>query len=86
MASRGARKETLPLRWLSRSSTLTTHYQERGVTCCVFRTHSPSSGPNLAKNTSVGIDAFWRRIVDEPDAFPLEFWELFLHLIKPHAP
>ena len=56
------------------------------MTCCVFRTHSPSSGPNLAKNTSVGIDAFWRRIVDEPDAFPLEFWELFLHLIKPHAP
>ena len=25
-----------------------------------------------------GIEAFWRRMVDEPDAFPPEFWELFL--------
>ena len=24
------------------------------------------------------IEAFWRRMVDEPDAFPPEFWELFL--------
>ena len=24
-----------------------------------------------------GMTAFWRRIVDEPDAFPVEFWELF---------
>ena len=24
-----------------------------------------------------GIEAFWRRIVDEPDAFPPEIWELF---------
>ena len=25
-----------------------------------------------------GMTAFWRRIVDEPDAFPPEFWQLFL--------
>ena len=25
-----------------------------------------------------GITAFWRRLVDEPDAFPPEFWQLFL--------
>ena len=25
-----------------------------------------------------GIEAFWRRMVDEPDAFPPECWELFL--------
>ena len=25
-----------------------------------------------------GMTAFWRRIVDEPDAFPREFWQLFL--------
>ena len=25
-----------------------------------------------------GMTAFWRRIVDEPDAFPVEFWQLFL--------
>ena len=24
------------------------------------------------------MTAFWRRIVDEPDAFPVEFWQLFL--------
>ena len=24
------------------------------------------------------IEAFWRRMVDELDAFPPEFWELFL--------
>ena len=24
------------------------------------------------------MTAFWRRIVDEPDAFPPEFWQLFL--------
>ena len=34
------------------SSTLATHYQERGMTVCVFRTNSPSPGHNLAKNTS----------------------------------
>ena len=25
-----------------------------------------------------GITAFWRRLVDEPDAFPPEIWQLFL--------
>ena len=25
-----------------------------------------------------GMPAFWRSIVDEPDAFPPEFWQLFL--------
>ena len=25
-----------------------------------------------------GMTAFWRRKVDEPDAFPPEFWQLFL--------
>ena len=25
-----------------------------------------------------GMAAFWRRLVDEPDAFPPEFWQLFL--------
>ena len=25
-----------------------------------------------------GMTAFWRRLVDEPDAFPPEFWQLFL--------
>ena len=25
-----------------------------------------------------GIGAFWKRMVDEPDAFPPECWELFL--------
>ena len=25
-----------------------------------------------------GIKAFWRRMMDKPDAFPPEFWELFL--------
>ena len=25
-----------------------------------------------------GMSAFWRRLVDEPDAFPPEFWQLFL--------
>ena len=25
-----------------------------------------------------GMAAFWRKIVDEPDAFPPEFWQLFL--------
>ena len=24
------------------------------------------------------MTAFWRRLVDEPDAFPPEFWQLFL--------
>ena len=24
------------------------------------------------------MTAFWRKIVDEPDAFPPEFWQLFL--------
>ena len=27
-----------------------------------------------------GMATFWRRIVDEPDAFPPEFWQLFLQL------
>lgn len=30
------------------------------------------------ENFGTGIEAFWRRIVDDPDAFPSEFWELFL--------
>ena len=25
-----------------------------------------------------GMTAFWRRIVDEQDGFPVEFWQLFL--------
>ena len=25
-----------------------------------------------------GMTAFWRKLVDEPDAFPPEFWQLFL--------
>ena len=25
-----------------------------------------------------GIEAFWRRIIDDPNAFPPEFWQLFL--------
>ena len=25
-----------------------------------------------------GMTAFWRRLVDEPDAFPPEFWQFFL--------
>ena len=25
-----------------------------------------------------GMTAFWQKIVDEPDAFPPEFWQLFL--------
>ena len=25
-----------------------------------------------------GMTTFWRRLVDEPDAFPPEFWQLFL--------
>ena len=28
-----------------------------------------------------GVTAFWWRIVDEPDAFPVEFWQLFLQSI-----
>ena len=27
---------------------------------------------------TLGIEAVWRRMVDEPDAFPPEVWELFL--------
>ena len=27
-----------------------------------------------------GIKAFWRRIIDDPNAFPPEFWQLFLQL------
>ena len=27
---------------------------------------------------SRGVTAFWTRLVDEPDAFPPEFWQLFL--------
>ena len=30
------------------------------------------------KHFGAGIEASWRRMVDEPDAFPSEFWELFL--------
>ncbi len=30
-----------------------------------------------AKN-SAGIEAFWRRIIDDSNAFPPEFWNLFL--------
>ena len=26
-----------------------------------------------------GVTTFWRKIIDEPDAFPPEFWQLFLH-------
>ena len=27
---------------------------------------------------STGIEAFWRRIIDDPSAFPPELWQLFL--------
>ena len=30
------------------------------------------------KNFGAGIEAFWRRIFDDPGAFPPEFWRLFL--------
>ena len=26
-----------------------------------------------------GIESLWRRIIDDPNAFPPEFWQLFLH-------
>ena len=32
-----------------------------------------------------GMEAFWRRRVDEPDAFPPEFWKPFLQS-NPMAP
>ena len=28
-----------------------------------------------------GMTAFWRKIVDEPDSFPPDFWQLFLQSI-----
>ena len=30
------------------------------------------------KEFGAGIEAFWRRIIDDPNAFPPEFWQLFL--------
>ena len=30
------------------------------------------------KKFGAGIEAFWRRIFDDPGAFPPEFWRLFL--------
>ena len=30
------------------------------------------------EKSGAGIEAFWRRIIDDPDAFPPEFWPLFL--------
>lgn len=72
-------KESLALRGLSISSTLAAHYQERGVKICAFRTSSPLPGPNYEKKYfGTDIETFWKRMVDEPDAFPPEFWKLFL--------
>ena len=31
-----------------------------------------------ARNFGTGIEAFWKRIIDDPSAFPPEFWWLFL--------
>ena len=39
---------------------------------CIIRTQFGQ------EHFGAGIEAFWRRIVDEPDAFPPEFRELFL--------
>ena len=30
------------------------------------------------ENCGTGIEAFWRRIINDPSAFPPEFWQLFL--------
>ena len=30
------------------------------------------------ENFGAGIEAFWRRIIDDPNAFPPEFWQLFM--------
>ena len=50
------------------------------MTLCAFGTYSPSSGPNVTKTTYLGasIEAFRRKMLDEPDAFPPAFSELFL--------
>ena len=42
--------------------------------------HTNIGREELAK----GMTAFWRRGVDEPDAFPVEFWQLFLQSTSPH--
>ena len=69
MAPRGARKESLTIRWLSRFSTFATHHQERGVMACVFHTYSLSIIRTQfgQEHSGSGIEAFWRKSVDGPD-------------------
>ena len=77
MVPRGDQRESLTLRWLSGSSTLAlsgagsdglrfSHLQS------IIRTQFGQ------EQFGASIEAFWRRVVDDPDAFPPEFWELFL--------
>ena len=80
MAPGGARRESLILRLLSRSSTLATHYQELGVSVCAFHTYSPLSGPHLAKDTN------WIIRTDASNAFNSVFRKPMLEQVLACTP
>lgn len=66
------RRVQAPFRCLSRPSTIATRFRERGVTACsvhplraIVRTRFGQA------QLSAGIEAFWKKIVDELDDFPM---------------
>ena len=71
MVPSGARRKNPTHRWPSRPSTLATRSQPQEAER--FR-----AGIGR-ENFGAGIEAFWRRIIDDPNAaFPPELWQLFL--------
>ena len=50
--------------------------RKRRSTTCSPSIHHPHR--HRAGGSGRGMPTFWRRMVDEPDAFPPEFWQIFL--------
>ena len=77
---RGARTTSTPPTCSSASSSPAAPSQAPGTSISDFLTFLQSiiyadiGREELGK----GMAAFWRKIVDEPDASPPEFWQLFL--------
>ena len=56
-----------------------TRYQARRVMVYASHTFRRSSRPaSVARSLKLASRLFWRRIFDDPRAFPPEFWQLFL--------
>ena len=80
MLSHGVRTMSTPPRYSLTASASAGPYPVPETTVNASRTCSPHHPRTdiVPGEFGHGMTVFWRRIVDEPDAFPPQFWQLFL--------